>query len=74
MLEELHKTVEAKKELKKLAKRKYHHLSYEVTETSSGKVEVRCNVYVETYGFFSADTWEKALEKLKNWMEVKPHE
>ncbi len=74
MLKELYKTVKAKQRLKDLAKSKYHHLAYEVTETASGCLKVRCNVYVEGYGFFSADTWDRAIEKLKKWMEVKPCE
>ncbi|MBW2006136.1 MAG: hypothetical protein JRI72_16345 [Deltaproteobacteria bacterium] len=74
MLNELYATERAKLRLKQLAEGRYHHLGYEVNETSSGRVGISCNVYVEDYGFFSADTWEKALEKLKNWMEVKPRE
>jgi len=72
MLNELYGTERAKLRLKELAKGRYHHLAYEVTEHSTGKLEIRCNIYVEDYGFFSADTWDQALAKLQNWMEVKP--
>jgi len=74
MLKELHKTVKAKQRLKELAKGRYHYLSYEVTNYHTGKLEIRCNVYVEDYGFFSAGSWDKAIEKLQKWMEVKPCE
>jgi len=73
MLNELYGTERAKLRLKELAKGRYHHLAYEVSETSSGGVGIFCNVYVEDYGFFSANTWEKALSKLQKWMEVKPN-
>jgi len=72
MLKELHKTVKAKKKLKELAKGKYYQLAYEVTEFHD-KLKIRCNVYIEEYGFFSAGSWDKALEKLQKWMEVKPN-
>jgi len=74
MLTELYGTERAKLRLKELAKGRYHYLGYEINETSSGRVGISCNVYIEDYGFFSADTWDKALAKLQKWMEVKPCE
>ena len=73
MLNELNGIEKAKVRLKKLAEGRYHHLAYEVTEYSNGMLAINCNVYIEDYGFFSADTWDRAIEKLKKWMEVKPN-
>jgi len=74
MLNELNGIERAKLRLKELAKGRYHHLAYEVTENGFGDVRIRCNVYLEGYGVFSAGTWDKAIEKLKKWMEMKPCE
>jgi len=73
MLKELYKTIKAKQRLKELAKGRYHRIIYECGEMPSGDISIACNVYVEDYGFFSADTWDKAIAKLQKWMEVKPN-
>jgi len=74
MWNELYAMPEAKEQLKELAEGRYHHLAYEVTENGFGDVRIRCNVYLEGYGVFSADTWDKAIAKLQEWMKKKPRE
>jgi len=74
MWNELYAMPEAKEQLKELAKGKYYHLAYEVTEYRKGKLGIRCNVYLEDYGFFSAGSWDKAIAKLQEWMKKKPRE
>ena len=57
--------LEAKSELKKLANRKYHSISYELTETSGGQLRSKCQLYIDPQISSSGATWEEALNKMK---------
>lgn len=60
---------EAKDKLKELAGGRYHRLSYELTEHSSGKLEAECRLYIDpkiSSGYQS--TWEEAFAELQKVM------
>jgi hypothetical protein len=55
----------AKDELKKLANGKYHQIRYELTEYSSGMIEVNCCLYIDPKISSIGKTWKDALNKMK---------
>ncbi len=59
------KFLDAKAELKELAKGKYHSMNYELTECKSGKLEAKCFLYIDPNISSSGETWEDALNKMK---------
>ena len=55
---------EAKAKLAEIADGKYHSLSYELNEYSSGELKVVCQVYIADLDYCKASTWQEALDKL----------
>jgi hypothetical protein len=63
------KFFEAKEELKKLAGGEYHSICYELTEYSSGSLDMKCSMYVHGYQHTDGcDTWEEALANMAKQM------
>ncbi|MDY6862809.1 MAG: hypothetical protein SV062_07445 [Thermodesulfobacteriota bacterium] len=62
------KFLEAKAKLKELAKGRYHLIRYELTEYPTGKLEVKCTVYIDGYSHNSGTTWEEAFNNLQTEM------
>jgi hypothetical protein len=60
---------EAKDELKKLAKGKYHAIRYELVEYSSGKIETECWIYIDPRISVSTTNWKDALTKMEMILE-----
>lgn len=63
--------LEAKAALKDLAKGEYHSISYEISEYSSGGLDIKCTLYVHGYRY-TADcrTWEDAIQDMKQQMGI----
>lgn len=57
--------LEAKDELKKLAKGKMHSITYELTEHASGAFENRCELYIDPRISSEGKTWKEALDKMR---------
>jgi len=57
--------LEAKAELKELAKGKHHYVEYGLTEYQSGRLEAKCWLYVDPHISSLGDTWEEAINKMK---------
>lgn len=57
---------EAKGELKSLVGKRYHSLSYELTEFVSGRLEAECSLYVDPRISVRGSTWQEAFIKMKN--------
>jgi hypothetical protein len=62
--------LQAKTELKEMAKGEYHSLSYEMTEYSDGEIRVECRVYIHGHEHSYGGTWEEALSKMRVHMFV----
>lgn len=65
--------ITAKKKLKRLAKGRFHTLSYEIRDYgkliySTEKLEVICSVYVDGYTHYTGRTWKIALDLLNEAM------
>ena len=56
---------QAKDKLKKLAKGKYHSISYEISEYPPDGLEQKCSVYISGYNWEQEKTWELAFKELK---------
>jgi len=65
IFKELKKMPYVKGQLKKLAKGKYHSLSYEITEFHTGDSVEVCTVYINRYSHSTGYTWDDALEGMK---------
>jgi len=64
--------LEAKAELKEIARGEYHSVRYEVTEYASGGEEVDCYVYIHDYGSEQGGTWREALDKMRKKCGLEP--
>ena len=64
--------LQAKRELKKLAKGKYHPLSYTITEYSDGALSQECQTYIDGYDFSTADHWIDAIKLMQQKTNPKP--
>ena len=62
--------LQAKKELKKLAKGQYHSVGYELTEYTTGEQKAECRVYIHGFGSCVAPTWRYALEKMQEQVDL----
>jgi len=63
--------LEAKTALKELAKGEYHSISYEISEYSSGGLEIKCTMYVHGYRHTTdCKTWEDALFNMRQQMGI----
>ena len=60
---------EAKKELKRLAKGRYHAIQYQLTEYANGKVEAECYLYVDPHISAASSNWKDSLTKIKMKLE-----
>jgi hypothetical protein len=61
---------EALKELREIAGKKYHALTYELSEHFDGELEVECEVYIDGHKFFKGKTWRAALDKAREELEL----
>lgn len=55
----------AKRNLKKLAGKKYHSLSYTISTYGDGSLTQQCSVYIDGSDHFSRETWGLALKALR---------
>jgi hypothetical protein len=53
---------EAKDKVKELANGKYHGLSIELNEFSSGEQRVECSIYITDESWYKGPTWEDAFK------------
>lgn len=65
---------EAKDKLKELAKGKYHSLTFDFSEYSSGKIESQCRLYISEHGSKEGSTWEEAFAALEKEINGAPVE
>jgi len=56
---------EAKDKLKNLAGRKYHSLSYELTEFAGGGLQAKCWAYVDPSIATEGSNWKDVLDKME---------
>lgn len=61
---------EAKDELKRLAKGRYHSIEYDLTEYSNGKLEAGCRLYIDPKISVRASTWSEGLSMMKEKLEM----
>ncbi len=64
--------LEAKAELKKMANGRFHDITYELREYSSGINEAKCEVYIDPRLSASGATWNEALTKMRFKLGDKP--
>jgi hypothetical protein len=55
----------AKKELKKIAEKKYHCIQYTLMVYGDREKKSECGVYVEGYNWHHGDCWKEAFEALQ---------
>ncbi len=57
--------LEAKAELKKMANGRFHDITYELREYSSGRIEAKCELYIDPRTSTEGSTWDEALTKMQ---------
>lgn len=57
---------QAKRKLKRLAKGRYHALSVELKECSSGSKETQCGLYIEGHDWIFLNTFKVAFSLLED--------
>lgn len=62
--------LQAKQKLKELAGGKHHTVSYTIKEYSSGSIVQECSVYMADKGFHTAETFELALDSLRQTIKA----
>jgi hypothetical protein len=60
---------EAKDELKKMAKGKYHSIQYQLVEYASGILECECYLYVDPNTSVTTSNWKDSLYKMRMILE-----
>ncbi len=68
---ELKKMPYAKGQLKKLAKGKAHAMNYDLFDYTTDRIDVHCSVYISGSKYTDADTWEEALQKMREQIKGK---